>query len=92
MVAMATGMLVADSGLSRYSPQAYAANYCCGDACGGGGGKWKKVRLWKKMAASGLLKKGHTIGCGHVERNVGIDERQATRPEQERRHRAAWPE
>jgi hypothetical protein len=41
----------------------------------------EEVRLWKKMVATILPKKGQSIGCRRVEGNVGIDERQAARPE-----------
>lgn len=52
----------------------------------------EEVRLWKKMAAAGLLKKGQSIGCRREERNADIDGRQEAQPQQERRRQAARPE
>jgi hypothetical protein len=40
-----------------------------------------KMSLWKKMAGACLLIKGRSIGYWRVERNVGIDGRQAARLE-----------
>jgi hypothetical protein len=43
------------------------------------------------MTVTGLLKKCRSIECWYIERSVGIDGRQAARPEQERRRQAARP-
>jgi hypothetical protein len=69
------------------SPRSYATSHGCGNAYGGGGGGWKKMRLWKKMADVGLIKKIRALDASaEVETQTLM--KAYSRPKQERMRRA----